>query len=690
MRNDTPAPDDKSPFHAGERTLQARVGKRDVMEMFGRNALRPFMPDQHRQFFAQLPFLVVGSVDDRGWPWASILSGRPGFLSSPDATTLQVNASALSGDPLGTAIRPGASLGLLGIELTTRRRNRMNGRVSETGAHGFAVTVEQSFGNCPQYIQARTVGFVREPGTEADKSERLTTLDDDARSTIGAADTFFVASYARPEDPNDTGGVDVSHRGGRPGFVKVADDTLTIPDFSGNSLFNTLGNLLVNPKAGLVFADFATGDLLMLTGTVEIIWEDAPEVRAFKGAERAWRFTMDHGLRIADALPFKTAFEDYAPTTLNTGDWDQAEATLGAEAKRDAWRPYRIAHIEDESTVIRSFILEPTDGDALVPFEAGQHLTIRVTPDGADRPVIRTYTTSSAPDDPHYRISVKREPDGLVSNHLHGALQPGNRIEAKAPRGAFFIDAAETRPAILLAGGVGVTPMISMAQHMVNEGIRTRHFRPLTVLHAARTTDQRAFAGDFQNLVRQSGGVIRYYSFIGQPAAGEKPGIDFNGAGRITADVLRQILALDDYDVFLCGPPPFMQAMYDAVRSLGVRDTRVFAEAFGPASLIRQPDKAAAPTTQVDEADKSIIKFTKSGFEQQWSEGGTTILETAEAHGLSPDFSCREGICGTCAVRLKSGTVAYRIEPQATRADDEILICCAIPAKGAETVEIDL
>lgn len=697
MLDATPTRSEDSPFHAGEQELQTRTGKRETMETFARRVVRPYMPDQHRDFFAQLPFIVVGGVDDQAWPWASILSGQPGFMNSPNPATLNIAAAFTEGDPLAPAMAPaiasGRPLGLLGIDLAERRRNRLNGRIATATDSGFSLSVDQSFGNCPQYIQNRSVEFVREPAQSAAHADvtAFSTLDDSAHAMIQAADTFFVSSFVQTADRPDIEGVDVSHRGGNPGFVKVEGDTLTIPDFPGNYHFNTLGNFLLNPKAGLVFADFTTGDVLQLTGTVELLWDADAEVQAFTGAERAWRFTLDHGVRLAGALPFRAVLKDVSPYTLLTGDWDQAAATLSAEAKRNAWRSFRVARIEDESSVIRSFYFEPTDGEGLLPFEAGQFLTLRLSPDSAAQPVIRTYTVSSAPGEALYRISVKREADGLVSKHLHDTLKVGDSIEMMAPRGDFFIDPTEIRPAVLLAGGVGITPMISMARHVAREGVRTRHLRSLTVLHAAQTTAQRAFADDLRELDRSTDGAIRYYSFIGQPTPNDKPGEDFNGTGRITADALRQVLALDDYDFYLCGPPSFMQGLYDTLRDLGVRDARIFAEAFGPAALTRRPDQNAAPAaTSIPEAEDAVITFAKSGVEQRWSAGEATILETAEAHGLTPAFGCRNGVCGTCAVKLKSGAVAYRTPPSATPAADEVLICCAVPAEGADTVELDM
>ena len=679
-----------SPFHEGEKAIQIRTGRRDAMEAFGRKVIRSFLPDQHRAFFAQLPFLVVGSVDEDGWPWASIVSGKPGFLSSPDPTQLVVSSDVSGHDPLAGALRPGAPLGLLGIETTTRRRNRLNARVNSTSAQGFSVLVDQSFGNCPQYIQTRSVDFVRDPATAVERSAPapFSTLDHATAEFIREADTFYVASFVQAKDRPDIEGVDVSHRGGRKGFVKVDGNTLTVPDYSGNYHFNTLGNFLLNPKAGLIFADFETGDVVMLTGTVELLWEDAPEIMAFKGAERGWRFTLVHGLRIKDALPFRSVFGGYSPNSLMAGDWAQTMTNLETEKRRNTWRAARIAKIVDESSVIRSFYFDAADGAPLAQFLPGQFLTLRVAPNGADTPMTRTYTVSSAPGEAYYRISVKREPGGVVSNHLHDCLQTGDVIELKAPRGVFTLDAAESRPAVLLAGGVGITPMIAMAQHVFQEGQRTRHTRSLTILHSAQTTDQRAFSTDFRRLERQSEGAIRYFSLIDQPGEGETLGADFDGAGYITEDVLRQVLSLDDYDFYLCGPPGFMQGLYDALRRLGVRDIRINAEAFGPASLKRQTDTPAVAT--LNEADNVIVKFTKSKFEQPWTKGDVTLLETAEAHGLTPDFGCRTGTCGSCAVRMSKGSVVYRTEPSAEHGPDEVLICCAVPAHGTDQVELDL
>ena len=233
-------------------------------------------------------------------------------------------------------------------------------------------------------------------------------------------------------------------------------------------------------------------------------------------------------------------------------------------------------------------------------------------------------------------------------------------IETRAPNGSFWIDTAEKRPAVMIAGGVGATPMISMAREVVNHGVRRRHLRPLTVFHVARTTAERAFAGEFVSLQKATGGALRYFSLISQPGANEAEGQEFHIAGRLTSKVLQRYLPLADYDFFLCGPSSFMQAVYDMLLELGVRDARIFAESFGPATLTRRPEAGGpSDTLNFEAAEYAVVNFETSGVEQGWTPREGTLLEFAEAHGLSPDFGCRNGACGTCAVKLISGKIGY-------------------------------
>ena len=313
---------DTSPLHDGEHELQARTGRSERMEMLSRKMIRSYMPEQHREFFSQRPFMVVGSVDHNGAPWASIIYGKPGFVTSPNDRRLVFNAAPIDGDPLADNLKNSSPIGLLGIEPDTRRRNRMNGTSKRLEDGHFAVNVSQSFGNCPKYIQGRTPQFRRNPSVHITlESQRFKTLDNAAVAHITQSDTFFVASHNHRDDETDTGGADVSHRGGRPGFVKVDGDVLTIPDFVGNYVFNTFGNFMVNPRAGLIFVDYESGDHLMMTGHVELLWEPTPEIEAFDGAQRAWRFTLEHGVLIRSVSPLNWSFGEISPYSDATGQW---------------------------------------------------------------------------------------------------------------------------------------------------------------------------------------------------------------------------------------------------------------------------------------------------------------------------------------------------------------------------------
>ena len=665
-------------WHEGEKFIQGKVGVAERMEAVGQRVVRDFMPDQHRDFYAQLPFIVLGSVDAKGDAWATFLEGKPGFMSSPTRTTLDIATRPDATDPAGRGMIEGAPVGLLGIEMHTRRRNRMNGVLSSRVDKGFRVEVDQSFGNCPRYIQLRDFAFDRDPGTPAAvQVEELAAIDPEARTLIEKADAFFVASYVEREGRRQ---VDVSHRGGKAGFVRVdRDGTLTIPDFNGNLFFATLGNIVLNGKAGLLFVDFERGDMLQMTGQAEVIL-DSPEIAAFQGAERLWTFRPHKIVRRNGGLALRWKFQDggWSESSLMTGDWRQADARLRAAESANRWRALKVRRIVHESESIRSFHLSPDDGAGLLPHLAGQYLPIRIKLAGSDKPVIRTYTLSVAPSDGYYRISVKRE--GLVSQYLHDHLHEGDMIEVRAPAGGFTLDAGTNRPAVLMAGGVGIMPMLAMLRHIVHEGLRRQSIRPATLFYAVRSKRERAFDDEIAELVAAAKGAVKVIRVLSDIADAEE-GIDYEAAGRLDMPLLRRFLALGDCEFYLCGPPSFAQTVYDGLRNYGVADERIHAEAFGPASLERTGTSHAVIPVRLPPATKSVpIAFTNSLKEARWTPESGTLLELAEARGLEPEYSCREGNCGTCRTRLIKGTVTYVKEPTAKVGEDEILICCAVPA----------
>lgn len=274
------------------------------------------MPEQHRDFFAALPYLFIAINDAGGWPVATLLEGPPGFVDSPDPTTLRVSTFPQLEDPAAEGIRVGCEIGMLGIDLGTRRRNRANGVIAHVDGAAFTVAVKQSFGNCPQYIQRRAIAHTESASC---RGRQLDSFDDHARALLERADTFFVASRSRG-GVGHSGGSDISHRGGRPGFVRVDGNTLTIPDFRGNRYLNTLGNLLGEPRCSLLFVDFDTGDVLQLQGLVRIDWSPSERDR-FEGAERMWHFQLTRGWYRPQAIGLRGEFIDYSPVTLRTGTW---------------------------------------------------------------------------------------------------------------------------------------------------------------------------------------------------------------------------------------------------------------------------------------------------------------------------------------------------------------------------------
>jgi ferredoxin-NADP reductase/predicted pyridoxine 5'-phosphate oxidase superfamily flavin-nucleotide-binding protein len=675
----------QSPWHEGELTLQRSVGVVERMTVPGRRQMaRDYMPDQHRESYAQLPFVVLGAVDKAGEVWATLRAGKPGFMHSPVPSSLVLDLPRDSNDPADAGLEDGEGIGMLGIELHTRRRNRLNGIERREDDSGFQIEPTQSYGNCPQYIQLRQYAFTdTAPGAVTE----TTTLDTAARAMIGAADSFYVATYVVRDGVRQ---VDASHRGGKPGFVQIAEDgTLTIPDFSGNLFFNTFGNILLNPRAGLVFVNFRNGNLLQMTGRAEVIL-DAPEIAAFVGAERMWRFKPMRIVHRPAALPLRwiDAENGASPNALITGSWDDAAARIKAAELARQWRPFRVARIADESTVIRSFYLAPADGAGMPRVLAGQHLPIRLTLPGASAPQIRTYTLSSAPTDGLLRISVKRE--GVFSNHLHDRVKTGGIIEARAPAGSFFLDTAVRRPVVLLAAGVGVTPMLAMARHVIHEGLRTRCQRPVWLFQSAHSKAHRAFDAELAGLVEAGKGSLRHIRVLSE-ADGVESEKDYDVTGRIGIDLLKKVLPFDDYDFYLCGPGEFMQQMYDALRGMRVDDQRIHAETFGPSSLRRKTDQGAAQVPAVPVSSTPVpVLFMQSAKEARWMPGGGTLLELAEQRGLSPEYSCRGGSCGTCRTKVLSGSVTYSKTPEFQPQADEALICVGMPAEGCTALHLDV
>jgi len=292
-------------WHAGERLLQARVGVAAQMAAVGPRVLRDFVPEQHRQLFAELPLLIVGTLCADGQPEASLVVGPAGFAGSPTPQLLRIAADAQWDEHVRSQLRVGAPIALLGLQAHTRRRNRLNGWISAMDAHGVDIAVGQSFGNCPKYIHPREALHA----AASDPAQRSVSagLSDEALRIVREADTFFIATAHPGAADSDvrSEGVDVSHRGGPPGFVQIAPDgSLLVRDYVGNTFFNTLGNLQLEPRCGLLFVDYASGEQVQLACRASLLWEPKPPEQA-AATERLLRIEVLQTVRVCGGLPLR-------------------------------------------------------------------------------------------------------------------------------------------------------------------------------------------------------------------------------------------------------------------------------------------------------------------------------------------------------------------------------------------------
>lgn len=287
-------------FHAGELAVQERVGVRDQAARVG-GSIHGTVPPPAQAFLRERGFVVLGTVDAGGRPWASIVAGRRGFASAPDPLHVRLEAAPAPGDPLAQSLAAGRLAGLLAIDLATRRRMRVNGTLEHSPGDAIVIRVEQAYANCPKYIQRRSVEG-EGPGAPPRLVGRSAGLGEAHRRWIRAADTFFVAT-ANPGE-----GADASHRGGPPGFISAEGDRLVWPDYAGNMMYNTLGNIAAHPRAGVAIPDFRTGAVLQLTGRARILWDGGE----MAGAERRVELEVEDVVEIAGLLP-TTGGVEYSP-----------------------------------------------------------------------------------------------------------------------------------------------------------------------------------------------------------------------------------------------------------------------------------------------------------------------------------------------------------------------------------------
>jgi ferredoxin-NADP reductase len=369
---------------------------------------------------------------------------------------------------------------------------------------------------------------------------------------------------------------------------------------------------------------------------------------------------------------------------------DAAEAPHVSSAAWPGWRELRIARreFEDAAHTQCSFYLEPIDGRPLPEFRPGQFLTFSLQVDGAGddaqggaRAITRCYSLSDRPDPKRYRITIKRVlapadrpdlPPGASSNHFHDRVHEGNVLKVKAPSGHFFIDPDPAIPAVLIAGGIGITPLLSMLRWCVAE----QPGRTVHLYYGLRHSAEHAF----KQLLEELAGSNPHFHLnvvYSRPGPNDEQGRDFQHSGHVDVDLLRRTLPHGRHQFYVCGPAPMMESLVPVLARWGVPEQDIHYEAFGPASV---PSAQGAPKDLGPGLAAPVeVRFRRSGRTLMWDGQDETLLEFAERHGVAVDSGCRSGGCGTCETKLISGTVRYPREPDHDVARGHCLLCVGRP-----------
>ena len=440
----------------------------------------------------------------------------------------------------------------------------------------------------------------------------------------------------------------------------------------------------------------------MLTSLSKI---ENPVARSLTAAATAFSIaTVVSGLTIAAIAPKnKSAYQTGIYTALialvsggalglvTKGKARQDDASSPIDSTLDDlqtwkdWRNFIVDRKVEESEEITSFYLKPADGGEIPNFQPGQFLTIKLDIPGQPRPVIRTYSLSDYPEPcNYYRLSIKREPapkgqdvpPGLSSNFMHDFIHEGSVIPAKPPSGKFYLDVRQSRPVVLISNGVGITPMISMAKACS----RINPIRSIWFVHGARDGRYHAFRDEVRAIAAQNPNLNIHYAYSRPQAKDEG---HFHSTGYADIDLIRSLVS-QEAEFFLCGSLPFLQSLRDGLKAWGVPDDRVFFELFMKARTATS--ESISPVVEVNEGTE--IVFTNSRKTVAWDSSQESLLEFAEANDLNPDYSCRQGICGTCACKIREGEVEYQTEPSTEIAPGEVLICIAKPKTARVVLEL--
>ncbi len=405
---------------------------------------------------------------------------------------------------------------------------------------------------------------------------------------------------------------------------------------------------------------FFVGAICFALACAQVAW------MGYSGWQRRARFERNYNVQ-------KHSFREQVATTMR--------AARAANSRLAAWQGTRslvVSAIVDEAEGVKSFYLVDPNGRPLPTFEPGQYLTLHLPIGDRGKTVVRCYSLSDRPREQFYRITIKRcpapthapqLPAGRASNWLHDFATIGTTIETAAPGGAFFLDLfskpRDDEPVVLVAGGVGITPLASMLTSIA----ASEPSRPVWLFYGVRNGREHIFRDTLLDLVNDNDRITQFVAYS-SPDADDRAGVDYTYRGRLTAEVIKRQLPPGKYRYYLCGPPSMMQSLVVGLLELGVSDDHIHFEAFGPASVTR-------PTREIIEP--VLVRFKNGGDECQWTGEFGSLLELAEAHGIDVEFGCRAGNCGQCAVQVVEGEVETARQPGVHLPAGQCLLCISTP-----------
>jgi ferredoxin-NADP reductase/MOSC domain-containing protein YiiM len=415
----------------------------------------------------------------------------------------------------------------------------------------------------------------------------------------------------------------------------------------------------------------------VLTGPEQVTVAETDALLYLPGPDRN---RLERALRIpALSAGWRSSFETLLQHEGGGGTTGNP-ALAPAAGPAPAWAGFRSLRVADkrrESSVVTSLMLEPSDARPLIAAAPGQFIVLRLKPSEEAPALLRSYSLSGEPSAEHWRLSIKREPNGAAGAYVETVLKVGDVIDASAPRGAFTLTRGDG-PVVLLSAGIGLTPVLAMLHALVAGGSR----RDIWWVHGARNGAEHAFAAEARALLKA---LPRGHSHVcySAPAPTDRRGVDFDGLGRLSVRVLQELGAPREADFYLCGPAAFMSALTADLGSWGVSAERLHSENFGSGPSLT-PGVVAAPPRPPHLPDRPagsgpMVSFARSNLALRWDPAFQSLLELAEACDVPARWACRTGVCHNCETGLIAGAVDYFVEPLTPPADGDLLICCSRP-----------